>query len=182
MHAQRVSDFADTGSDLSETEKPQGLSIELGQRAVPETEIAVAAPDALMHEITVVSDFICDLQKEGNGHLRGGKGCIFRDIRYGDPVFSAVFHIHDVKARGQAADVLQVGELFQHLFRKTCFISETYGNTIQSFEDLGWRGVIIDHQFAEFFKGSPGDVARVFRVSVKYYDLHFNSPQLGIIV
>ena len=134
-----------------------------------------------MHEITVMPDFICNLQKKGNGHLRGGKGCIFRDIRYGDPVFFAVFHIHDIKTRGQTADIFQIRKLLQDFFRETCLIGKTDRNSGKSFKDLGRRGVVIYHQFAEFFKRSPGDVSRVFRISVKYYDLHFNSPQLGII-
>ena len=130
-----------------------------------------------MDEITVMAGLVRDLQKEGDGHLCSGKSRILRDVRHGDPVLSAVFHIHDIKAGRETADILKIRELFQNFFRETGLVCKTDRYAFQPSEDLGRCGVVIYHQLAELFERSPGDVSRVFGVSVQYYDLHFSSPQ-----
>ena len=130
-----------------------------------------------MDEITVMAGLVRDLQKECDGHLSSRICSIFGDVRHGDAVIMTVLDIHDIKARGEASDIFQVRELLEYFPGETGLVRQADRNAFQTIKNFFGFRIFIHGEFTELLKGSPGDVSRVFGVSVQYYDLHFSSPQ-----
>ena len=131
-----------------------------------------------MDGAAVVARMMADLEQKREGKLRHALRAVGRDVAHRDAAALCRFHVHDIVARGEHADVAHRRAGGKHAFRDHRLVRQHDRRAADAPDCLLFAAerAIVHRQLAKLSERIPAQIARILRVSVQHNNFHVSQP------
>ena len=158
--------------DISVAYKSYSLAVQLDYVLYSVTKILVSCPRPVGYRTAVRAYTHSKLEYQRKRKLSNRFARIIGNIAYRYTSFSRIVDIHDVKARRQKPDILEIGKFFEYVSAQQNFVVDNYVCILCACNYLVGRCTVVIHEIPELLKFAPVQILACCSISVKHNYLH----------